>query len=157
MFERVLVSGIVESGVYAIMLDESTDLTAHKHLSICVRYVKDGNPVTKFLKNLPIKDGKAQIIVSEVIACLSSMLGLDTGKMVSLGTESASAMIGHKTGVGVQLKAKCSPFMVQSHCIAHRLNLAVTDSIKKDNTLEKCKLKFDTLYHFMSSSSLQVE
>ena len=89
MFERVLVSGIVESGVYAIMLDESTDLTAHKHLSICVRYLKEGNPVTKFLKNLPIKVGKAHAIVSEVIVCLSSMLGLDTGKMVSLGTDGA--------------------------------------------------------------------
>ena len=89
MFERGLVSDILESGVYTIMLDESTHLTGHTHLSICVRYVKDGNPVTKFLKNLPIKDGKAHDVVSEVIVCLSSMLGLDTGKMVSLGTDGA--------------------------------------------------------------------
>ena len=47
--------------------------------------------------------------------------------------------------------------MVQIHCIAHRLNLAMTDLIKKENTLEKVKLKCDTLYHFMSSSILRVE
>ena len=101
MFERGLVSDILESGVYTIMLDESTHLTGQTHLSICVRYVKDGNPVSKFLNNLPIKDGMEHIIVSEVIACVT-MLGLDTGKMVSLGTDGASTMMGHNTGVGVQ-------------------------------------------------------
>jgi len=33
----------------------------------------------------------------------------------------------------------------------------MTDLIKKDNTLEKVKLKCDALYHFMSSSILRVE
>ena len=40
-------------------------------------------------------------------------------------------MFGRKTGVGVQIKSKYSPFLVQTHCIAHRLNLACADAIKK--------------------------
>ena len=47
--------------------------------------------------------------------------------------------------------------MLQTHCIAHRLNLAVTDSIKKDAVLEKFKVKFGELYHFMSNSSIRME
>lgn len=83
--------------------------------------------MTRFLANVPVKDGKAHTIVQE-ITCLKN-LGLDPGKIVSLATEGAAVMTGKKTGVGVQLQSKVSPFMLQTHCIAHRLNLAVTDSI----------------------------
>ena len=51
-------------------------------------------------------------------------------------------MMGKKTCVGVQIKSKFSPIVVQVHCIAHRLNLAVTDSIKNEQILEKFKEKF---------------
>ena len=52
--------------------------------------------------------------------------------MVSLATDGASVMTGRKTGVEVQLKSK----FPQTHCIAHRLNLAVSDSIKKNKLLK---------------------
>lgn len=66
-------------------------------------------------------------------------------------------MTGKKTRVKVQLKSKFSPFLAQSHCIAHRLNLAITDSIKKNKILEIYKDKFNALYLFMSNSSKRVE
>ena len=73
--------------------------------------------------------------------------------MVSLATGGASLMTGRKTGVGVQLKFKISPFSTQTHCIAHRLNLALSDSIKKNELFKKMKDKFDGLYRFMSGLS----
>ena len=100
IIHRDLVSEVNESGVYALMLDESTDLTVHKHLSICVRYVKTGEPVTKFLANLPLPDGKAHTIVNETINCLTK-LGLESSKIVSLATDGAATMLGKKTSVGV--------------------------------------------------------
>lgn len=62
-------------------------------------------------------------------------------------------MMGRKTGVGVQMKSKYSPFMAQTHCIAHRLNLACVDSIKKNKTFQTFKDKFNALYIHISSSS----
>ena len=147
-----LVSEIVQSEFYSIMIDESTDLTVQKHLSICIKYVKNGEAVTKFLTNVNVEDGKAHTIVRHVVTALENH-GLKPEKMVSLATDGAATMMGHKTGVGVQLKSKHSPFMVQTHCLAHRLNLAVVDSIKKNDTLVKFREKFNSLYHFMSSSS----
>ena len=64
--------------------------------------------------------------------------------------------MGRKTGVGVQMQSKHSPFSIQTHCIAHRLNLACTDSIKKEDFLTTFRDKFDALYHFMSSSHARV-
>ena len=62
-----LVSNINNSPVYSIMLDESTDITVEKKLSICVRYVnKMGKAETTFLCNVPLADGCAHTIVSTV-------------------------------------------------------------------------------------------
>lgn len=152
IIQRSLVEEIVQSDFYAVMIDESTDLSVQKHLSVCVRYVKNGEAVTKFLANVAIEDGKAHTIVQQLIKCLTH-LGLDPTKIVSLATDGAATMTGKKTGVGVQMKSKYAPFSVQSHCIAHRLNLAITDSIKKLDTLKKFRDKFNSLYYFMSGSA----
>ncbi|XP_045212023.2 zinc finger protein 862-like [Mercenaria mercenaria] len=152
IIKRDLIEHIRESDFYAIMIDESTDLTVQKHLSICVRYVNKGEPVTEFLGNIGLEDGKAHTVVAALINYLNE-LQIDASKMVSLATDGAATMMGKKTGVGVQLKSKYSPFLIQTHCIAHRLNLAVSDSIKKDKVLEKFRDKFNSLYNFMSASS----
>ena len=54
--------------------------------------------------------------------------------------------------VGVQFQAKAAPFSVQTHCIAHRLNLAVTGSIKHVDALKKFSEKFGQLYNYISAS-----
>ena len=100
-------------------------------------------------------DGRAHTFVNSVVQQCSD-LGIDLTKMTSLATDGASVMMGHKTGVGVQMKSKHYPFSIQTHCIAHRLNLACTDSIKKEDYLVTFRDKFDSLYHFMSSSPAHV-
>ena len=45
------------SGFYGLMLNESTDVTAEKRLSICVRYFKSGQAVTRFLCNIADDNG----------------------------------------------------------------------------------------------------
>lgn len=151
-----IVSEIKKSSVYALMIDETTDLSVQKKLSICVRYVVNGESVTKFLANVKLIQGTAHAIVTALILKLEE-LGLDPSKLVSFATDGAATMMGRKTGVGVQMKAKYSPFMIQSHCIAHRLNLACNDSIKKIKPLQVMREKFASLYFFMSGSSNRVE
>ena len=113
------------------MIDESTNISIQKKLSICVRYVVNGESQTEFLANVKIDNGYAHTIVRHLVAKLES-LNIDKGKMVSL-----ASMFGRKTGVGVQIKSKYSPFLVQTRCIAHRLNLACADAIKKTSPFSK--------------------
>ena len=149
-----LVLDLKMSPAYAIMLDESTDISITKHLSVCVRYEKNGKAVTKFLFNSCIRDGKSYTIVN----CIPEefqKLGIPLSKCTSIATDGAAVMTGKKTGVGVQLKSKYCPFATATHCVAHRLNLACSDSIKKDEYLTKFKTQFNSLYIFMSSSSIR--
>ena len=59
ILQRSLVEEIIQSEFYSVMIDESTDLSVQKHLSVCVRFVKNGEAVTKFLANVFIQDGKS--------------------------------------------------------------------------------------------------
>ena len=50
-----IVTDIKSSQVFGIMINESTNLTVDKRLSICVRYVKAGELVTKFFFMLQLQ------------------------------------------------------------------------------------------------------
>jgi hypothetical protein len=134
-----VISDIESSPFYSLMLDESTDITVNKHLSICVRYIKCGSPVTRFLCNVALTNGKAHTIVNCMVEILQE-LGLNLSNCTSIATDGAAVMMGRHTGVGVQMKAKFSPFSVQVHCIAHRLNLACVDSMKKNEFMSKFRV-----------------
>lgn len=149
-----LISEIKQSPTFAIILDESTDVSVTKHLSVCVRYEKSGKPVTRFLFNTYIRDGKSYTLVN-CIADEFEKLGICLSKCTSIAADGAAVMTGKKSGVGVQLKCKYSPFATAIHCVAHRLNLACVDSIKNDDYLTKFKTRFNDLYFFMSSSSVR--
>ena len=42
-------------------------------------------------------------------------------------------MTGKKTGVGVQLKEQINPYLIQIHCVAHRLALVTSQAASQDN------------------------
>ena len=136
---------------FAVLIDESTAITVSKRLSICVRYVNAGRPQTAFLGNVELEDGCAHTITTALLSYFEQS-DIDASKCVSLSTDEASVMMGKKTGVGVQFQAKAAPFSVQTHCIAHRLNLAVTESMKHVDALKKFSEKFGQLYNYISAS-----
>ncbi|XP_076304003.1 uncharacterized protein LOC143222034 [Tachypleus tridentatus] len=49
--------------------------------------------------------------------------GLFDGDLVGLATDGANVMVGIKTGVATKFKDEC-PWIITSHCLAHRLQLA---------------------------------
>lgn len=149
-----LINDIKKSEIFAIMLDESTDVTVQKRLSICIRYVKAGEPLTKMLCNVHVDDGCAHTIMNTVVQEFER-LDIDLSKCTSLATDGAASMMGKHKGVGKQLISKYSPFCVQTHCIAHRINLACTDSIKKNDYMIKFRDKFSSLYLFINASSIR--
>ena len=75
------------------MIDESTNISIQKKLSICVRYVVNGESQTEFLANIKIDNGYAHTIVRHLVAKLES-LNIDKSKMVSLATDGTAAMLG---------------------------------------------------------------
>ena len=140
-----------QSGFSAVLIDEFTDISISKRLSICVRFIHLGSPLTAFLGNVELSDGHAHTITTALLSYLDQC-NIDVSKCVSIATDGAYVMMGKRLGVGVQLKSKATPFSLQSHCVAHRLNLAITDSIKNIKPLKKFSEKFGNLYNYFSAS-----
>ena len=57
-------------------------------------------------------------------------------KLVTMGSDGASVMLGKKSGVLALLKEQ-QPSLIGIHCSAHRLELCYKDAIKKYLWLEK--------------------
>lgn len=77
-----------------------------------------------------------------------------TTKMVGMGSDGASVMLGCKNGVAAHLK-RIQPALVAVHCYAHKLELAFKDAIKKvsiDAKVSTCLLQ--GLYYFYHNSAL---
>ena len=72
---------------------------------------------------------------------------LFTAKLVGMGSDGASNMVGKKGGLSALLKNNINDELVNVHCFAHRLELAFR------NVLKKRKL-YDRLYDITDRSVL---
>ena len=96
--KKDLTDKLRHSMYFAVLIDESTDITVSKRLSICVRYVNAGRPQTAFLGNVELEDGCAHTITTASLSYFEQS-DIDASKCVSLSTDGASVMMGKKTGV----------------------------------------------------------
>ena len=78
-------------------------------------------------------DGKAETIQTNVYEALMNFMqetNIDCGsQIVGLGSDGAAVMMGRHIGVGVRLKS-VAPFLVHTHCVAHRLALSTSQAAK---------------------------
>lgn len=72
--------------------------------------------------------------------------------LIGLTCDSASVMLGHKSGVAVQLQGRF-PNIVVWHCSAHHLELAVGDVVKEMMAVNHFKILMDKLYSLYSTSN----
>ena len=57
-------------------------------------------------------------------------------KVVAIGTDGASVMLGSKTGVVQRIREACvRPWLVALHCSGHKLELSFKDTTKKEDKL----------------------
>ncbi|MCO5601995.1 hypothetical protein L7F22_056122 [Adiantum nelumboides] len=126
---------ICKSPFFAILIDDSTDLTFEKHMIVYVTYLEDegrGPPVCKFVALLPLADGKAKTKFDELIGLVQKM-GLGLEKWIGFASDGASCMQGVNNGVLAKIRQKV-PNIIGVHCIAHREALVVFDAC--DNFME---------------------
>ncbi|MCO5590901.1 hypothetical protein L7F22_044876 [Adiantum nelumboides] len=123
-----IVQRIKDACFFSLMMDESTDIGLDQHLVVYASFIEDFEPVTVFLGLLEIEEGTSQHLFERSCIFLSQ-LGLDSSKMICLGTDGASAMTGRINGLTARFK-RVNPFMTSVHCVAHRTSLCLTDAVK---------------------------
>ena len=93
-----------------------------------------------------IRDGRAPTIMD----VLQNQLGkydVPWSRVVGHGSDGTRVMTGHMTGITARIQAK-NPFCVAVHCVAHRLNLAVSQACNSVPDMQAIQ-RIISIYNFV--------
>lgn len=153
--EELLIQKFKPSSFFGIICDESCDVSNFKKLIVYLTYIdEDGYGKTAFVDILNINDGKADTIVNSLKSTMEK-LNIDLNKIVGLGTDGAAVMTGCKGGVGVRLKTAGATHLLQIHCSAHRVSLALSQAAKNIKQTKDLENTLQQLYHFFDDSPVR--
>ena len=71
--------------------------------------------------------------------------------MIGFGADGASVMMGQKGGIAAILKADV-PYLVEIHCVAHRLQISVFDAIREHSYISEFESGLKKLFSFYNKS-----
>ncbi len=118
-----VISEIKDAGLFALLLDESTDVSSCSQLFAFTRYVHDGKFKEEFLFCHPLETTtKGEDIMKKVTDYFSES-GLSWDNVCAVCTDGAPAMSGSKSGFVARVKA-IAPWVTMTHCMIHRQALA---------------------------------
>ena len=124
---------------FAILADESSDISHKEQLALCLRFVdKLGRPCEHFIGVVHVDD-TTSLSLKEAIKGLFDSNGLSMTRIRGQGYDGASNMKGDIKGLKT-LIMKESPSAYYIHCFAHQLQLVLV-AVAKRNT--DCKTFFD--------------
>lgn len=143
-----------KSSFVSVMAEESTDIAVSKKLVIYAKLISDCViPETRFLTNITIEEELCTAsCVAQKIKNVLAARGVSLHKVMSFGSDGASIMTGRVGGVSTLLK-KENPFMINIHCMAHRLALCSSQATSNVATMEKYRQLLTDLYYYFSKSS----
>jgi zinc finger BED domain-containing protein 5/7/8/9 len=137
-----LLDRVKGSRIYALQLDETTDICKSAQLLVFIRYMWNGNVEEEmlFCKAL-LAHTTANVIFAELDSVISEDRGgwsLDWSNCIGVCTDGAPAMVGIKKGVVAQIKSK-APNVLATHCFIHREHLAAKEmSLHLNDVLQTC-------------------
>lgn len=128
---KQVVSRIQKAGYFAVLADETQDVSRHEQLALCVRYVDEHSekaPIIRedFLQFIHVENVTAEALAETIMKGLTD-LGLDLNLLVGQGYDGAAVMNGHLKGVRTLITEKY-PKAQFVHCSAHALNLVLAHS-----------------------------
>ena len=135
-----------ESSFFSLMVDESTDIATTQTLIIYVRFVSNGEVTTRFLELAKLAGGTADKILDSVLEVMKTR-HLPMEKLFGMATDGASVMTGTRSGVTTRMKRR-NPFMLSTHCVAHRLALASGQAADNVPYLKKYQQYINTIYKY---------
>lgn len=113
----------LQSSIFAIQLDESTDIAGQAQLLVYIRYCFDNDLLEDFLfcKPMPLRTTGEDIFTMLNDFITSNQL--QWSSCIGICTDGAAAMTGHKSGVVARVRT-VSPNIIATHCMIHREALA---------------------------------
>lgn len=122
---------LLQTNKYAILVDESTDISTTKQLAIVVRVLnfKKRTVDDKFLQLLDVEDSSAEGLF-QLLNKFFETNGIPFSNMLGFAADNASVMMGEMGGLKAKLLQKVPDLFVIG-CICHSLHLCSSAACKK--------------------------
>ncbi|XP_072395401.1 zinc finger MYM-type protein 6-like [Diabrotica undecimpunctata] len=116
----------VESAIFAVQLEESTDITNTAILLVYIRFIdKDNKKLSEeFLTSIVFQGNTTGKDIFKAIDGYLTLKNLSWKDCVGLCSDGAAAMTGHKTGLPSFVREEGNRDIVLTYCIIHREMLA---------------------------------
>ena len=143
-------------GKISILIDESTTLADKTTLIVYLKAEnnKSLDPEFLFFDLIELPNQRAETIMDHLLKCLSDN-GFDDGylkkHLVAFASDGASVMLGRKAGIATKMSEKY-PNILTWHCLNHRLELAVGDTVHDITAMNHFQSFMDSLYTLYSRS-----
>jgi hypothetical protein len=119
------------SPYFSIIMDSSTDISSEDHVLIYVQYlsVPSFRVCVEYLCTIKVGSKTADIVIAALRTVLTA-LQLNIKNMVGFCADGGSEYAGKHNGVAAQLKRDDVPYLITTHCAAHRAALVMGDQVK---------------------------
>ena len=130
IIKRKIVSNVNNAECFAILADETTDISKLEQMTLCLRYVDKTTFKVKedFLEFVAVEGLTGHTLATSIIKTLTEN-GICIEYMVGQGYDGAAAMMSNVKGVQSIVREIC-PTALYVHCSAHVLNLAISQASK---------------------------
>lgn len=150
--EEKIVSEIKQCGMFSIMCDEARS-AKKEQLSFCVRYANDLEIKERFLTFIDCSNARDASSISEIIINLLKKYNIEDLRLVGQSYDGAAVMSGKRAGVQSKIREKY-PIAIYTHCMAHRLNLAIVDACNDIQSVRTFFNTLESLYVYFSNPSI---
>ncbi|KAM3850214.1 zinc finger MYM-type protein 1-like [Diretmus argenteus] len=150
MIRREISEEIQEADCFALMVDESKDVSKVEQVSVCVRYLK-GEEIKEEFLHFRHADGLDADSLLQTIKKTLILCNIDKSLCVGQCYDGAAVMSGPKNGVQVKFRAEV-PQAIYIHCSCHRLNLILVEVVKSVLAAAEFFETVTLLYNFFAHS-----
>ncbi|CAF4599072.1 unnamed protein product [Rotaria socialis] len=162
------ISEKIKGCVFALMADESRDVSGCEQLSVVIRVIdrkvetnNDRNQYSSLFKEyflgfVKLDQFDAETLNKEIAQLLSS-LNIDLQNCIAVCFDGAAVMAGKNGGVQALLRQQYIPHAIYIHCYAHKLNLVICDVTKEVPYLSEFYSIISKIYTYFHKSSVTNE
>ena len=139
----------------SVIVDGSSDSSITENEMVYIHTCCKGEVKTTFIKCCQVQRGTALGVINAIKKSAETVMEFNTflAKLVAMGSDGASVMLGKKSGVLALLKEQ-QPSLIGVHCSAHRLELSYKDAMRKVPLAEKVLTLLTGLYYMYRNSPL---
>ncbi|XP_076348019.1 zinc finger MYM-type protein 1-like, partial [Tachypleus tridentatus] len=155
MIRKNISKEIMKAEHFALMVDETKDVSKQEQLSIMVRYHHQQSLHEEFLDFTGAEGLDADSLLKKIMETLAKC-GIVHNACIGQCYDGAAVMSGHNSGVLERFRKEVSQ-AVYVHCYAHRLNLVLVDCMHNVQAVAEFFETIQKLYKFFSTSVVHDE